>query len=133
MDLAKLRRRIFIRTIAKELLTFIPDLLSENNIKPEEEDTFWEVLAEEACYEVAKVPLSQKRHPVMNYEESVSFENEVVPYGSYKGLKVRDVPISYWIRLTEGNFSKKLFKYVRSQRFLERQHDPSQEDYDPID
>lgn len=57
----------------------------------------------------------------MSQAEAIRFERRLVPFGIYQGQRVGDVPISYWINITEHEFPRQLRRYLASRYFQSRQ------------
>ena len=57
----------------------------------------------------------------MSEQEAVRFEHQHFPFGKYKGQKVGGVDYSYILLITEGDFTKELIRYSRSDRFKDRE------------
>lgn len=52
--------------------------------------------------------------PEMNYEQAKKFEQIEMPFGLYKGQKIKDVEFSYLCNLLDPNpFMKKLRAYLK--------------------
>lgn len=83
---------------------------------------FWECLIELATAKLPAKPAPVDPCPPMSDFEAARFENTLVPYGKFDGKFVGDVDPSYLLFLTEGDeWSKKLRRYVKSERFQRRQ------------
>lgn len=120
INLEKLKANIAAREAWKELETFIPDVLL---YKPADIDRFHELAATEMAAKIGKVLVEDGPTFRMNENEACRFEDEVFPYGKYKGQKVGEVDPSYVLLLTEGDFTRQLIRYARSDRFKDRQDD----------
>lgn len=109
-----LRRNVRCRQAVMELLSLAPDLA----VPPQDQDKFWELLAEEAAARVAKVLVEDKPMRIpMTDKEAQLFSQRTVPHGVHKGKRIIDVDPSYWLFLTEGDFQRELVLYVRSPFF----------------
>jgi hypothetical protein len=90
----------------------------------EQPPRFWEVLAGLVNTKLPPKPAQVDRNPPMNDQEAIRFEAEPLPYGKHAGTLVGVVDVGYLLFLTEGDeFSKRLRRYVKSQRFQSRQVD----------
>lgn len=108
------------RERAKELIQLIG----------QESPHYWKVLSDLALLKIAK-PLEQRprssKDAPMNGIQAKAFEEEEMPCGKYKhsGASVLDVPTEYLAKMAEGafyeDFQQKLKRYVKSDRFKERQ------------
>lgn len=90
----------------------------------EQPPRFWEVLAGLVNAKLPPPPAPVDRYPPMTEQEAIRFEAELLPYGKHAGTSVGLVDVGYLLFLTEGDeFSKRLRRYVKSQRFQLRQVD----------
>ena len=78
---------------------------------------FWENIAREACQQSGFTLVKEIDSVVMTEEESLEFERTVVSFGEFRGHRVADVPISYWLAITESSFNVDLRRWMRSPRF----------------
>lgn len=118
INLEKIKANIAAREAVTELLTYVPDVLL---YKKADEERFWQVLAEEIAARIGKVLVDDGPTFRMGEKEAEHFEKDVFPYGAHKGKPVGEVDISYILLLTEGDFTRRLIRYVRSQVFADRQ------------
>lgn len=118
MDIEKIRANVAARDAFNELMTFLQDVLK---YKPAEEERVLRIMAEECAAKLGKVLVDDGPTFRMSEKESEHFEQEIVPYGTFKGKKVGELPLSYIFIITEGTFTRQLLRYVRSKRFLDRQ------------
>jgi len=103
---------IAARRGAEEMIAFIG----------EQSQRYWECLIELAKGKLPPKPEPVDPCPAMSDFEAARFENTLVPYGKFDGKFVGDVDPSYLLFLTEGDeWSKKLRRYVKSDRFQRRQ------------
>lgn len=116
-DNEEIKARILARKAAEDLLTFVPDMIREHRPDPAK---FWMALANIVAHQVG-MRLVEETQKEMGIEEALRFESETMNYGHYKDKRIGDIPCSYFLFLTEGEFAKKLRRYVRSQRFMDRQ------------
>ena len=108
MDVLEMAAAINARKEAEALL----------ELAGEQPQRFWEVIAAAAISKLPPRPLPPDRYPPMSEQEAIRFENESLPYGKHAGRPVGEVEFSYLLFLTEGDeFSKKLRRYVKSERF----------------
>ena len=85
---------------------------------------FWELLRDYCETKLPPKPPVVDRLPALTESEAIYTEELEMPYGKYAGQAVGEVPCEYLIFLTEGDeFSKRLKRYVKSQRFQDRQGD----------
>lgn len=90
----------------------------------EQPQRFWEVLAELAQEKLPKPEPVKEKHPAMTDDEAREFEEQIIPYGKYRGVAVWHAEPDYLLFLTEGDeFSRELRRYVKSKRFQARQDD----------
>lgn len=122
LNLEKIKANIAAREAVTELMTFVPDVLL---YKHADEERFWEVLASEVAARLGKVLVDDGPAFRMNEKEAERFEQQVLPWGKYKGEKVGEVDLSYVLLLTEGDFTRQLIRYARSQTFADRQLFPN--------
>lgn len=116
VDEEKIRLRIRSRDHAAEVLACREAILST----PE----FWQEILEIAAGHGANrgVPEVVIAGPQpMGDEEARKFENSKMPFGYHAGTRIFDVPISYLLNLSEGEFTRQLARYARSEAFFRRQ------------
>lgn len=105
---------IAARQDAEEMIAFIGE-------KPAR---FWELLAEHCARQLPPRPADRDPLPPMSEAEATRFEGVRFPYGKHAGELIGSVDCDYVLFVTEGDeFSKQLRRYVKSQRFQNRQPD----------
>lgn len=94
----------------------------------EQPSRFWEVLArmaadrcDKAIGVLPKAIVDGHSENKMNATEAQEFERVTVPFGKYAGQCVGDVPMSYWLWVTESDWNRDLIRYLRSDTFQQRQ------------
>ena len=103
---------IAARRGAEEMIAFIGD----------QSQRYWECLIEMAKAKLPAAPTPAAPLPAMNEQEAIHFEATFVPYGKHAEEYVGMVPCDYLLFLTEGDeWTKKLRRYVKSERFQRRQ------------
>jgi len=120
-NLDALQANINARRQAENLLSLVDELVE--GVRPLSMQRFWESVAAEAAARagmllVEDCPTTAKP---MNDDEAMRFEASIVPMGKHLGEMVLDVPIGYWLAITENDFYRKLRRYLRSDRFARRQ------------
>ncbi len=112
-DLAKINDNIRYRIYVQDLLQLVEIEHLQNPI-------FWLQLhraAEEKVRHLLPQPPPVPKPHAMTDQEARDFEQTTVPFGEHKGRQVSEIPLDYWLFLTENEFSRQLFRYVRSDRF----------------
>lgn len=105
------------RASFETLLEFLPELTIDGMY----EQRFWLLLAEHAADKCGKrLADPEDKSLPMTLEEATAFEHEVMPYGYYKGQEIHRVADSYWAGVYEGDFAKKVGRYLHSQRYQMR-------------
>lgn len=105
---------------SRKLANFIIELAEDHfgEAKGEKvEKRFWEVVAQEAARRCGAEVLYPEPVRTMDDDEAIEFEEWLVPYGVNRGLKVRDVPIPYWLATEHSEFSRLLRLWMASPRF----------------
>lgn len=80
---------------------------------------FWELLYVRFAEKAGKAEDQQQRKAFrMSDAESKAFDSVTVPWGQFKGKRVADVPLDYWIHVTEAPdaFKEEVKRYLRSGR-----------------
>ena len=78
---------------------------------------FWQVLGEAIIEKTGPSIIPPTMSGEMTKAEAREFSETIVPWGKYKGEKVRDVPTAYWLAMTESEFYLKLRRFVRTPLF----------------
>lgn len=82
-------------------------------------DRCWERLAEIAAAKVGKKVVACDDIK-MNKANALNFEKLSIPFGRYAGVAIRDIPIGYFVSITESSFNEQLKQYMRSDHFQQR-------------
>ena len=75
---------------------------------------FWETLANLVSTHIGKVVVEVSDDGPMSPLRALEFEQEVMPFGQYKGHKIVDVDLEYLVRLIDPSaFIRQLKKYIK--------------------
>lgn len=116
----QLKRNAEARKSARKLLDMANELVG-----PEvSEERFWEILAEEAASRIGKVVADENPALLpMTDKEAAEFELTEFPYGAFKGDVIIEIPVTYFLSITESPYHRKLMRYLKSKAFARRQED----------
>lgn len=112
-------RRCNAAKLAREVLEMVA-----GEAPGDEAQHFWEVICKVAA-PLAGIELVPPLSPQtkMTDDEARAFERLRVPFGIHAGAPVGEVPVDYWLAVTEGKFNNDLKRYLRSSYFQRRQSD----------
>lgn len=121
MDLPSIRRNKLARDMARDLLDFADDLLCDCPLEFKDDDSlgqrFWELVRQAVDIRLELPGPPEDCPNGMSHEQARKFSEQEMPWGTYIGTKVNQVPLDYLLYITEdkSGFKRDLKRYLASK------------------